>query len=175
MTYIGRIARSEGDPRVLSTGPSSLSASDRLGRFMGWFSLALGAIELIAARRITRKLGMRGKEGLVRAYGIREIGTGIVSLSPDRQIGLWSRVAGDGLDLAMLAGACRPGNPMRKNVGLALLLVTGVTLLDVVAAQMGATRHARRSDAWRGYSDRSGFPRGIETARSMAKEAAERF
>jgi hypothetical protein len=44
---------------------------------------------------------------LVRAYGAREIGSGILSLSVDRQTGLWSRVAGDGLDVATLMSAFR--------------------------------------------------------------------
>lgn len=165
MNYIANLTRSEGDPKVLSTGPSSLASSDRFGRALGWFSLALGAIELLAPRRLTRALGMQGNEGLVRAYGVRELGAGIMSLSPDRQLGLWSRVAGDGVDLLTLAVAIRPGNPMRKNVGLALFFVAGVTLLDVAVAQMATARHARPRGGWRDYGDRSGFPRGVEDAR----------
>ena len=104
MTYLteitSKIARSEGDPKVVSTGPSSLGAADRLGRALGWFSFGLGIAELLAARRITRALGMGGKEALVRAYGAREIGAGVLCLSIDQQAGLWSRVAGDGVDIA---------------------------------------------------------------------------
>jgi hypothetical protein len=165
MNYVANLARSEGDPKILSTGPSSLASSDRLGRALGWFSLALGAIELLAPRRFTRALGMQGREGLVRAYGVRELGAGIMSLSPDKQLGLWSRVAGDGLDLLTLAAASRPKNSRRKNVSLAICLVVGVTLLDVVAAQMTTSRHRRPRGWWRDYGDRSGFPRGVEDAR----------
>ncbi len=165
MNYIANVTRSEGDPKVLSTGPSSLSSVDRLGRALGWFSVALGAIELLAPRRVTRALGMQGHEGLVRAFGARELGAGVMSLSPEKQLGLWARVAGDGLDLLTLAGASRSSNPMRKNVGWAICLVFGVTLLDIVAAQTATTRHARSRDGWRDYGDRSGFPRGVEDAR----------
>ncbi len=169
MTYISNITRSEGDPKVLSSGPSSMSSSDRLARFLGWFSVALGLTELLAPRRITRALGMEGNEPLVRAYGAREIGSGVVSLSPDKQIGLWSRVVGDGLDLATLASACRSSNPKRGNVELAIGLVLGITFLDVLVGEMVTARHSRRRGEWRRYSDRSGFPRGIESVRGAAR------
>ena len=97
-----KIARFEGDPKIVSTGPSSLSAADRLGKALGWFSFGLGLAELIAPRQITRALGMEGKEELVRAYGAREIGAGILCLSIDKPLGLWNRVAGDGIDIATL-------------------------------------------------------------------------
>jgi hypothetical protein len=106
-----------------------------MGRFLGWFSIGLGLLELCAPRRITRSLGMKGSEALVRSYGAREIGSGILALSVDRQAGLWSRVAGDGLDVATLVTAFRADNPKRHNVGLALAMVLGITLLDVLGAQ----------------------------------------
>ena len=96
MNYISNVTRSEGDPKVVRSGPGSLAAADRLARVLGWFSIGLGAAELIAPSRITAALGLQGKEGVVRAYGAREITSGILSLSVDKQAGLWSRVAGDG-------------------------------------------------------------------------------
>ncbi len=171
MTYISNITRSQGDPKVLSSGPSSLAAPDKLARMLGWFSIGLGLIELLAPRRITGPLGMEGSEGLVRAYGAREIGSGILSLSVQEEAGLWSRVAGDGLDLATLATALRPGNRKRGNVGLAMLVVLGTTLLDVVGAQGTTARHSRRRGNARQYYDRTGFPQGIEKVRGAAAVA----
>ena len=168
MTYISNITRSQGDPKVLSTGPSSLAAPDKLARMLGWYSIGLGLIELLAPRRITDALGMEGSEGVVRAYGAREIGSGILSLSVQAETGLWSRVAGDGLDLVTLATALRPGNSKRGNVGLAMLVVLGTTLLDVVGAQATTARHSRRRGKWRQYYDRTGFPQGIEKVRGAA-------
>jgi hypothetical protein len=169
MAYIANITRTKGDPTILSTGPGSLSATDRMGRFLGWFSIGLGLIELCAPRSVTRALGMRGSETLVRAYGAREIGSGILSLSVDRQTGLWSRVAGDGLDVATLMSAFRADNPKRHNVGLALTMVLGITLLDVLGAQANSVRHRQRG-APRNYSDRSGFPGGVSKARVAAPQ-----
>ncbi|WP_353807094.1 hypothetical protein [Mesorhizobium sp.] len=110
--------------------------------------------ELIASERIARALGMPGKEGVIRAYGAREVSSRILSLSADKQSGLWSRVAGDGLDIGTLLWAFRHDNPKRDNVGLALVLVAGVTLIDLLTAQTVSARHAR------GRPNRSGF-RGV--------------
>src|SRR3954467_8032553 len=126
-----KIARSEGDPQIVSTGRSSLSATDRLGKALGWFSFGLGIAELMAPKQITRALGMEGKEALVRAYGAREIGAGILCLSIDKPLGLWNRVAGDGIDIATLLTGMKSDNPKRDNVMIALAVVVGVTAMDV--------------------------------------------
>jgi hypothetical protein len=137
MTYISRlsdITRSKGDPKVLRTGPSSLGSADRLARGLGWYSIGLGLVELLAPRAITRTLGLQGREGLVRAFGVRELGHGMLSLSVDKQVGLWSRVAGDVLDIATVLPALSPGNRKRDNAELALVMLLGVTLLDILGA-----------------------------------------
>jgi hypothetical protein len=167
-----KIARSEGDPKIISTGPSSLGASDRLGKALGWFSFGLGLAELIAPGQITRALGMEGKEALVRAYGAREIGAGMLCLSVDKPLGLWNRVAGDGIDIATLLTGLRSDNSKRDNVIIALAVVAGVTALDVLAAQATTSRHARNGAEARDYSDRSGYPKGIKKSRGAAREMA---
>src|SRR5690348_6173280 len=97
MNFLANVARSKGDPKIVSSGPSVRTPAERMAQALGWFSIGLGTIELLAPHRLTRALGMRGKESLVRAYGLREILAGVMSLSVDRQIGLQSRIAGDGL------------------------------------------------------------------------------
>ncbi|EWY42604.1 hypothetical protein N825_01610 [Skermanella stibiiresistens SB22] len=170
MNYLSNIARSEGDPKVIRSGPSSLGSSDRLAKGLGWFSIGLGLAGLIAPRRITRSLGMEGQEAIVRAFGAREIGTGIVSLSVDKRLGLWSRVAGDALDIATLTAAMGRDNPKRDNVQLALAMVLGVTALDVIGARALGSRHEYGRGERRSYRDRSGFPKGIQAARGMARD-----
>lgn len=170
MTYLSNIARSEGDPKVLRSGPSSLGTSDQLAKALGWFSLGLGLTELLAPGHITRALGMEGKEGVVRAFGAREIGHGLLTLSPDKQVGLWSRVAGDGLDIATLMGGLRDDNPKRDNVVIALAMVLGVTVLDLIGAQSTTVRHSRNRGERRLYRDRTGFPRGVQAARGAARD-----
>jgi hypothetical protein len=170
MTYLSNVVRSEGDPKVLHSGPSSLGAPDRLAKMLGWFSFGLGVAELAAPGRLARWLGMEGSERLIRAYGAREIGAGMLTLSVDKNVGLWSRVAGDGLDIATLMTGLREDNPKRGNVALALAAVLGVTLLDVIGAQATAMRHSQNRGERRTYRDRSGFPSGVEAARGAARE-----
>ncbi|MGG5820272.1 hypothetical protein [Falsiroseomonas sp. HW251] len=170
MGYLSNIARSEGDPKILRSGPSSRGNADELARALGWFSIGLGLAELFAPRQFTRALGMEGSETLVRSYGLREIGHGILSLSPDKTTGLWSRVGGDALDILTLATAYRPDNPKRDNVGLALAAVAGITLLDVVGAQAVTSRHRRTGGDRQRYRDRSGFPQGARNARGAARK-----
>ncbi|MBX9932440.1 MAG: hypothetical protein K2Y56_13010 [Methylobacterium sp.] len=167
---LSNIARSEGDPKVLRSGPSSRGIPDSIAKGLGWFSLGLGLTELLAPRRITSALGMEGKEALVRAYGAREIGSGILSLSIDKKLGLWSRVAGDGLDIATVMTALRPNNPKRDNVVIALALLLGITAIDLIDAQATTMRHSRGVGRRRSYRDRSGFPRGVQASRGAARD-----
>jgi len=173
LSVVSNIARSAGDPKVVSTGPSSMGGSDQLAKALGWFSIGLGLTELIAPHLVTNALGMQGKEGLVRSYGAREIASGLLTLSPDKQAGLWSRVAGDGLDLATLMSGLRADNPKRDNVAAAITMVLGVTLLDIIGAQTSAVRHATRQGQRRTYSDRSGFPQGVAAARGAAAKESQ--
>jgi hypothetical protein len=167
MKKILNFTRSKGDPKIVSTGPSSFSASDRMARNLGWFSLALGALEIFAPERITRALGMEGQERLVRAYGFREIGAGVLSLSIEKKAGLWSRVAGDALDIATLMAALRSDNRQSGNVLLALLLVGAITALDVAAAQAVTVRHAPSRGRRRMYYERTGYPKGMAASRGV--------
>ncbi|MDJ0390130.1 hypothetical protein QMO56_18630 [Roseomonas sp. E05] len=167
------IARSPGDPKVQSTGPSSLGAADRMARGLGWFSIGLGAAELLAANRVARGLGLEGYEWLIRGYGLREVASGVACLSANPLPGVTSRVAGDGLDILTLLPALRHDNPKRGNAELALLAVAGVTLLDVLCQQGLTRRHARPSGPRRDYRDRSGFPKGLAAARGAVRQAGE--
>ncbi|MBV8193087.1 MAG: hypothetical protein JO339_38100 [Alphaproteobacteria bacterium] len=173
VSLTNRLARSPGDPKVLEIGPSSLLPGDRLARALGWFSLGLGMMELLAPRTVTRALGMEGREGLVRAYGAREIMAGIPTLSMDKQVGLASRVAGDVLDMATLLPALGARNPQRGNAFWALVAVAAVTALDVIAVSAAAGAHRRNVGRTMDYSDRSGLPKGIQASRGMRRSRSE--
>ena len=102
---------------------------------LGLFSIALGAAELFAPRRITRALDAEGSEGLVKGFGVREIAAGAALLSaPAHSTRVWGRVAGDALDLGALAIAAR-NSPRNGLVWGAIGLVVGITLLDVLTAR----------------------------------------
>jgi uncharacterized membrane protein len=111
----------------------------RLAISLGLFSIGLGAAELIAPRAMARLIGMREDSrnvSLLRAFGAREIGSGIVILlRPDKPASLWSRVAGDAVDLAVLGSAARQQGADPNRAAMAAAAVAGVTLLDVLCAQ----------------------------------------
>src|SRR5947209_17095580 len=140
MNFLSNITRSEGDPKILRTGVSSAGAADRLAKGLGWFSIGLGVAEIVAPRQLTRALGIEGSERLVRAYGFREIAAGLVTLSPDKHVGLCSRLAGDGLDVPTLLGGMRGDNPQRGNVTARLAMVLGVTMRDFLASGCATLR-----------------------------------
>lgn len=111
--------------------------SRALSRGLGWFSIALGLGELFVTKRLARFLGTEDKTGLLRLYGTRELGAGLALLaSPprERRTWLWSRVAGDVVDLATLGWAFARNPRARRNLAFATTSVLGVTALDVGCA-----------------------------------------
>ena len=123
-----------------------------LAKFLGAFSIALGAAELVAPRPLIRALGLPRSSALVRGFGTREIGAGIAILTmPDNPGPVWARVGGDALDLAVLALALLPGNRRRGAAAAATAAVLAITVLDVLCAtslmgrEAGALRTAQRT------------------------------
>ncbi len=149
----------------------SQSAADRLATNLGYFSLALGAVELIAPRAICRALGLRGLEPVVRAYGAREIANGVAILtSHDPEPWVWARVAGDLADVATVTTAVRSSNRKRDNSVLALAGLLAVTALDVACARSLGSGKGDRTTATIDYSSRSGYPNGVGAARGAARD-----
>lgn len=172
MFHFSNIVRTKGDPKLIEGGPSLKKPVDQLARGLGWFSIGLGVVEFFAPRRVTETLGMEGHETLVRAFGIREIMAGIMTLSVEKNAGLWARVGGDGLDAAALLSGLTPENPKKGNIALALLMVGGIAMLDYRAAQETKPRRPARDARRKLYPNRSGFPRGIERVRTAARQIA---
>ena len=139
-----------------------------LARGLGWFSLALGAVEWVAPGRVSDALGLRGRHRLVRSFGLREIATGAALLTArDPRPFLWARVAGDALGLGLLASGLGRRNPRRGAALAATLAVVGVAALDLVAARQPRRNRARRR--WvREYARRSGMPRPANDMRGAA-------
>jgi hypothetical protein len=151
--------RSDGSTHALSQG-------------LGWFSIGLGVAELVAPGNLARFLGMDGREELIRAYGVREVVTGVGILSQrDPTPWMWGRVGGDALDLGTLAIGLGRDNPQRTNVGLAIAAVAGVTALDVYCARaLAGDRDTEPMQIW-DYSARSGLPRPPDAMRGAARDA----
>ncbi len=113
-----------------------------VARGLGWFSIALGAVEVLAPHSLGRAIGVH-RPGLLQAFGLREIATGVGLLSQPRSAGwMWGRVFGDVLDMAVLAEAATPGDSTcqdRSRALGALAAVSGVTLVDAIVAVREST------------------------------------
>jgi uncharacterized membrane protein len=109
----------------------------RLARGLGWFSVGLGLTELLAPRAIAKISGVSNERtSLIRLYGIRELASGIAIFSQQKPTeALWSRVAGDALDLTSLGVAFTSPNAKRGRVAFATANVLAVTALDLVCAK----------------------------------------
>jgi uncharacterized membrane protein len=112
---------------------------ERLAVGLGWFSVALGVAEVAAPRSVARFIGVYPDSttlSVLRSYGVRELGNGLAILTqPHRASFLWSRVAGDALDVATLARAMDAPETDRARAAFATAAVLGVTVLDILAAR----------------------------------------
>jgi len=145
-----------------------------IARGLGWYSLALGAAQLLAPDSVARAAGVRTSSTLMRLYGLREIACGVgILMSRNPAPFLWARVAGDALDIATLAAA--PDKNSARALG-AFLNVAGVTALDVHAAtSLSSSAEDERREAQNRtqrfaslYRNRSGFSRSPEAMRGAA-------
>src|SRR5687768_2045718 len=134
--------REEHTMEVASRSTESRAEADktaRLGNALGWFSIGLGLAQITAPRSVARLIGLKddGKStALVRTIGVREVASGIGLLSQPRTPGwMWSRVAGDVMDLALLGSALNASATNRGRTVAATAAVLGVTALDVLYGQ----------------------------------------
>ena len=112
------------------------TSAKRLAKGLGWFSVGLGLAELLAPRAIASISGVSNKHtGLIRLYGLRELAAGVTIFAQETPTeGVWSRVAGDALDLVSLGNAAMSPEAKRGRVAFATANVLAVTALDVLCA-----------------------------------------
>jgi len=157
-------------PRTAIPG-RSWSSHDRLAKNLGYFSIALGMVELMAPRALCNAIGLRGMEPVIRAYGAREVATGVAILaSHDPQPWIWARVAGDVADFATVAAGLQQDNTRTENKVMTLAALAAVTAGDVACGSALTGEKGGRRTAVANYSNRSGFPRGVQAARGAASD-----
>ena len=107
-----------------------------MARMLGWASLGLGALEVLAPRRLADFLGVDEEHAsLIRLMGAREIAQGLVILnSKDPAPGIYARIAGDALDIGALGAAMGKDGSNKGAVAASLAFVAGVTAMDVICA-----------------------------------------
>src|SRR5262245_2828188 len=173
------------DPRSTPDVPANLPAQ-RMARRLGWLSVALGALEILAPGTLARAVGTRGGRPtrvVTRALGVRELASGVGILTTPRPTGwLTSRMAGDVMDLGLLVTALASPSARRLRLLAAAAAVVGVAMLDARSAQRlsapnGGARavRARRSitvnrpveDVYRFWRDLSNLPTFMEKIESV--------
>ncbi|HEV7656331.1 MAG TPA: SRPBCC family protein [Mycobacteriales bacterium] len=131
-----------------------------LGKTLGWASFALGAPLLAVPGGVARAIGLDdtpGTRALARGVGARELAAGAGILAQSRPVpGLWARVAGDGMDLALLVSGLRSARD-RRRLGVALGAVAGIAALDVLAAtKLSRRTHPSRTSDGGEFTVRAG-------------------
>ena len=97
-------------------------------------------------RALARFIGVRPQPVLLPALGLREITSGIGILAQRQPTGwVWSRVAGDAIDLALLGAARMDRHSDEERIDLAAAAVAGVTALDLLCALL-LTRQPKAMD-----------------------------
>ncbi|WP_424536763.1 SRPBCC family protein [Sphaerisporangium viridialbum] len=119
--------------------------TDSLASALGWASLGLGSAQLAAPGSIIRLIGLDDSalaRGMVRLVGVRELFHAAVLLGSRRPAPwVWTRVAGDAMDLTALGRAIanREGR-RRRRVTAVTAAVAGLTALDLYIAMRANRR-----------------------------------
>jgi len=118
----------------------------RVALGLGYFSLALGALEVAAPGRLARFLGLEGNstaKNTIFAFGLREIAAGTMLLrGPAVSTNVWNRVIGDVMDAGALALAMGKSNRKGAVTG-ALAFVGGAFAADLITARALDKKTAR--------------------------------
>jgi uncharacterized membrane protein len=155
-----------------------------LARALGWFSIGLGVAELLAPRKIEKAIGVRKNHtGITRGFGLRELTAGIGLLTADEKKlspWMWSRVAGDVLDLASLRNGYSSERNNKNKLTFATAAVLGVTVADIICSlqltkeEAGESRSIRHSVSirkspeelyrfWRNFENLPRFMKHLES------------
>jgi hypothetical protein len=101
-------------------------------------SLGLGSAELAAPRTLAVLAGLdesRRAAGVIRSFGFRECASGVALIAGPPQL-MWTRVAGDALDLGLLLVALKGlRGRRRRRCATAVVTIAGITALDVYTAR----------------------------------------
>jgi hypothetical protein len=117
---------------------------NRVARGLGWFSIALGIVEVLAPRKVAETAEIEIEPRMLTAYGARELAAGVGLLYANSPAPwLWGRVGGDALDLATLVLGRQLSASVKGRWPLALTAIIGVTAIDALSA-IFATKNSRK-------------------------------
>jgi hypothetical protein len=115
---------------------------DPLAQSLGWFSVGLGTAQLAAPRALCKLVGASDRglaPKLMRLRGVGEVAQGAgILVRPRPTMWLWSRVAGDVVDLSLLGLTALRNR--RARTAFAIANVVGVTVEDVYESRFLSQR-----------------------------------
>jgi hypothetical protein len=125
---------------------SEAQSTARGARALGWASIGIGVTEIVAPHFIQHALGLEDRashRGVLRVLGVREImhGVGLLSVPDGSQLtaAVWSRVAGDVLDSALLGMAATKTKRPQSFAAVAAA-VAAIGLADLCCAIKSSRR-----------------------------------
>jgi uncharacterized membrane protein len=137
-------------------GWSGAVDADSYSKFLGWFSVGVGALGLLAPRVVAHAIGVQPTpmwNGVLRFFGARELanGAGILA-NPRSKEWVGMRVGGDALDLATLGVALtQTKRPSRTLAATAFVL--GAAVLDLVGTERLAERRKAPTREYARYAE----------------------
>ncbi len=116
---------------------TSSATTDALVKGLAAASLGLGVSEVLAPRKVAALAGVDDtgrSRSVIRALGLRECGHGAaLLLGPNKLV--WTRVAGDVLDVGvLLAGVAKRRPGQRRRGTVSAIALAGIGALDLYAA-----------------------------------------
>jgi uncharacterized membrane protein len=118
-------------------------------RVLGWISAGLGAVQIVAPRPLLRAVGLQptfGRVVVTRLVGLRELSVVPGLLAASLPVGwLAARVAGDVMDLALLAVGHRSADGRRPRLRAATAAVIGILGVDLVTTAVARLAQRARS------------------------------
>lgn len=142
--------RERAERREIAHMSRSPSQRKRLAKSLGWAGIAIGIAELTVPGMLIRSSGLPDSprtRWVFLALGVREVITGLGAATSSRpRKWIWSRLAGDIVDLALLGSAFASRRSDRNRLVYACAAVGVITALDTWSlVRLG--RQAATSDA----------------------------
>lgn len=173
---VGVRPRTAGEWTMGDASDSRARITSVLVRGLGAASLGLGLTEVLAPHKVAALAGVTDSgrtRSVIQALGLRECGHAAALLcGPDKLV--WTRLAGDALDTALLvAGVVRRGPGRRRRGIMSAVALAGIGGADLyVALRTTGTRNSATGGTPRhGSADRQRTLRAAITVRRTPEEA----
>ncbi len=121
-------------PGKSSEGRDGTRPEARLAQALGWFSLGLGSVQLVAPGAVNRLIGVRDDTKarvIQRMIGLQELSAAAGILPRARPLGwFWSRTSGDVLHLGLLLRAWAGRRESTPRLTAAIGSIVGCLVAD---------------------------------------------